>query len=57
MSYFAQVMSKWPMLWSDIMLVAFLSVTEVACCLVKYMVGLVFHEKGLVAQAERRCAA
>jgi hypothetical protein len=40
------------MFWSDVMLVAFLSVTEVAYCFVKYIVGLVFHEKGLVAQAE-----
>jgi hypothetical protein len=45
-------MLKWLMFWSDIMLVAFLSVTEVAYCFVKYIVGLVFHEKGLVAQAE-----
>jgi hypothetical protein len=39
-------MSKWPMFWSDIMLVAFWSVTEVAYCIVKYIVGLGFHEKG-----------
>jgi hypothetical protein len=39
-------MLKWPMFWSDIMLVAFWLVTEVAYCIVKYIVGLGFHEKG-----------